>query len=153
MPRSKHAPRPRWPSLRRALGIPRHRTPRNDRLTQSINSITSLDKLVFFPQTYNQHHGIPMSYFIYIISSQRGVLYTGVTNDLLRRIYIHKHGAVPGFSKRYRISRLVYFEKTSSIRSAIEREKQIKGFRRSKKLKIIRSLNPEFKDLSEDWFE
>ncbi|MGD2252032.1 MAG: GIY-YIG nuclease family protein [Anaerolineales bacterium] len=94
-----------------------------------------------------------MHYSVYIISSPTGVLYTGVTNDLARRIHEHKSRSVPGFSKRYRISRLVYFEETSSIRSAIEREKQIKGLRRAKKLALVRNQNPEFKDLSEDWFE
>ena len=92
-------------------------------------------------------------YYIYILSSERGTLYTGVTNDLFRRVWEHKQGEVEGFSKRYRVHRLVFYEETVSREAAIVREKQIKGFRRSKKLVLIRSMNPNFSDLSVGWFE
>jgi putative endonuclease len=92
------------------------------------------------------------TYYIYILTSETGTLYTGVTNDLLRRLWEHKTGAAAGFTKRYKVHRLVYFEETSNINAAIDREKQILGLKRSKKLALIRKVNPEFKDLSEGWF-
>jgi putative endonuclease len=87
--------------------------------------------------------------FAYLLSSARGVLYVGVTNDLLRRLEEHRQGAVQGFTSKYRIHRLLYFEETRDIQSALEREKQIKSWRRSKKLALIRSVNPQFRDLAE----
>ena len=90
----------------------------------------------------------PRSYFVYILSSDRGVLYIGVTNDLQRRLAEHQQGKVEGFASRYRVRRLVYFEETRDIRSALEREKQIKSWRREKKLALIREANPKFEDLS-----
>jgi putative endonuclease len=80
------------------------------------------------------------------------VLYTGVTNDLKRRVYEHKHGSVPGFTARYRVNRLVYFESTENVRAAISREKQIKSWTRAKKLDLIVENNPMWRDLSEGWF-
>lgn len=79
-------------------------------------------------------------------------LYTGVTNDLKRRVYEHKSKLIPGFTSKYNINKLVYFEETPDINSAITREKQIKGWLRRKKIDLIESVNPEWKDLSEDWF-
>jgi len=76
------------------------------------------------------------------------VLYTGVTSNLVQRVWQHKHGTVPGFTLKYRVKRLVYYEVSESIRSAIEREKQIKGGSREAKLKLIRSMNPDWHDLS-----
>jgi putative endonuclease len=93
------------------------------------------------------------NYYVYILSSKSGTLYTGVTSDLVRRVWEHKHGVVNGFTKRYGVHRLVYFEETSNVEAAILREKQIKAFRRSKKLALIRDLNFECKDLSEGWYE
>ena len=90
----------------------------------------------------------PRSYFVYIPSSDRGVLYVGVTNDLPRRLAEHQQGMVEGFTSRYKVHRLVYFEETRDIRSALEREKQIKSWRREKKLALIREANPKFEDLS-----
>ncbi len=90
-------------------------------------------------------------YYVYIIGSDRGVIYTGVTNDLERRLYEHKHGLVEGFAKKYNCKKLLYFEDTDDISAAIEREKQIKGWVRRKKVALIESENPEWKDLSEDW--
>ena len=90
-------------------------------------------------------------YYVYILSSETSVLYVGVTNDLRRRLEEHRLGRATGFSKRYRTTRLVYFEETADILSAIAREKQIKSWRRTKKLSLIRSANPKFRDLAEDW--
>ena len=92
--------------------------------------------------------GRPRSYYVYILSSDRGVLYVGVTNDVQRRLAEHQQGKVEGFTSRYRVRRLVYFEETRDIRSALEREKQIKSWRREKKLALIRGANPKFEDLS-----
>jgi putative endonuclease len=78
----------------------------------------------------------------------RGVLYTGVTNDINRRVYEHKQKTVPGFTSRYNITRLVYCESTTDVAAAIEREKQIKGWLRSKKIALIESMNPKWDDLS-----
>ena len=75
------------------------------------------------------------------------VIYTGVTSDLLKRVYEHKHKMVEGFTKKYNISKLVYYEVSDSIESAILREKQIKAGSREKKTKLIKSANPNFKDL------
>ncbi|MHB8104047.1 MAG: GIY-YIG nuclease family protein [Dehalococcoidales bacterium] len=92
-------------------------------------------------------------YYVYILSNKRGALYTGVTNDLERRVYQHKNKLIEGFTKRYNITRLVYFESTNDVTEAISREKQIKGFLRSKKIELIKTMNPTLKDLSEEWFE
>jgi putative endonuclease len=78
-------------------------------------------------------------------------LYTGVTNDLERRVYEHKMKLIPGFAARHSLDRLVYYETGENITGAINREKQIKGWLRSKKIKLIESMNPEWKDLSSDW--
>ncbi|HEV2498349.1 MAG TPA: GIY-YIG nuclease family protein [Terriglobia bacterium] len=92
------------------------------------------------------------SYFVYIMSSKSRTLYTGVTNNLMRRVYQHKHGILPGFTSSYRITRLVYIEETGDIRAAICREKQIKGWLRAKKIALIESCNPTWEDLSVDWY-
>jgi putative endonuclease len=93
------------------------------------------------------------SYYVYILTSNSGTLYTGVTNDLERRVYEHKHKLAKGFTKKYDITRLVYYEETGDIDSAIAREKQIKSWRRSKKLDLVKSINPTWSDLSEDCYE
>jgi putative endonuclease len=90
-------------------------------------------------------------YHVYIMASASGVLYTGVTNFLERRVREHKHKIVEGFTKQYDVTRLVYYEPHGQIKSAISREKQIKRWRREKKLTRIRSMNPKFRDLSEDF--
>jgi putative endonuclease len=92
-------------------------------------------------------------YFVYILSNKSGSLYAGVTNDLERRVYQHKNKLIEGFTKRYNINMLVYFESTNDVTIAIAREKQIKGMLRSKIFKLIKTMNPELKDLSEDWFD
>jgi putative endonuclease len=83
------------------------------------------------------------------MTNKSGTLYTGVTNNLERRIYEHKHHLVDGFTKKYRIEKLVYFEETNDINAAISREKQIKGWLRKKKIALIESMNPDWKDLYE----
>ena len=88
-------------------------------------------------------------YYVYILASRSGVLYTGVTNDLRRRVWEHKQKLIGGFTKRYNITRLVYYEETPDVKAAIAREKQIKGWLRKKKIALIESLNPGWKDLSE----
>ena len=88
-------------------------------------------------------------YFVYIMTNKSVTLYTGVTNNLERRIYEHKHHLVKGFTSKYKIDKLVYFEETSDINAAISREKQIKGWLRKKKIALIESMNPGWKDLSE----
>ncbi len=89
---------------------------------------------------------------VYIITNKHNtVLYTGVTNDLNRRVFEHKNKLNPGFTKRYNVCKLVYYEVFEDAQAAIMREKQIKRWLRSKKNKLIDSLNLEWKDLSEDW--
>ena len=78
-------------------------------------------------------------------------MYIGVTNDLERRVYEHKQELVEGFTKRYHVHKLVYFETTTDVRSAIEREKQLKGWLRARKNTLVESVNPEWKDLSDEW--
>ena len=88
-------------------------------------------------------------YFVYILTNKSNkVLYIGVTNDLERRMFEHKNKMVNGFTKRYNLTKLVYFEETSDIKSAIEREKQLKNWHRDWKIKLITDFNPVWKDLS-----
>ena len=88
------------------------------------------------------------TYYIYIMASRSRVLYVGVTNDLARRVNEHKQGLTAGFTSKYRVTRLVYFEEFADIRDAIAREKQIKGWRRSRKVSLIESRNPTWQDLT-----
>ena len=93
-----------------------------------------------------------MDYYVYILTNQHGnVMYVGVTNNLARRLYEHKTGAVDGFTKKYNIDKLVYYEAGSDIREAIAREKQIKGWTRAKKNALVETMNPNWNDLSADW--
>ena len=91
-------------------------------------------------------------YYVYIMTSVSCTLYIGVTNDLLRRVYEHKQGLVPGFTDKYRINRLVYFEETSDVRAAITREKQLKGWTRARKTALVGSANPGWEDLASEWY-
>ncbi|MFC1937334.1 GIY-YIG nuclease family protein [Chloroflexota bacterium] len=89
-------------------------------------------------------------YYIYIMTNQTNrVLYTGVTNDLKRRVYEHRHKLVEGFTKKYNIGKLVYYEACGDIESSILREKQIKGGPRQKKIQLVNSINEEWCDLYE----
>ncbi|OGL72777.1 hypothetical protein A3F28_01890 [Candidatus Uhrbacteria bacterium RIFCSPHIGHO2_12_FULL_57_11] len=91
------------------------------------------------------------TYYVYILASKpNGTLYIGVTSDLIRRVYEHKTGAVPGFTKQYGVHRLVYYEMTSDVHTAIEREKQLKKWNRAWKIDLIERTNLDWRDLSDD---
>ena len=92
-------------------------------------------------------------YYVYILTNSSRTLYVGVTNDLVRRVYEHKHKLVRGFSAKYNITWLAYYEETSDVEFAIAREKQIKSWRRSKKTDLIERFNPMWKDLSIGWYD
>lgn len=91
------------------------------------------------------------NYYVYIMTNRSRTFYTGVTNNLERRVYEHKHKLVKGFTRQYNITMLVYYEMFGDIRDAIEREKQVKDWRREKKIALIESMNPEWRDLSAEW--
>jgi putative endonuclease len=86
------------------------------------------------------------SYYVYILASKSRVLYVGITNE-------HKNSLIPGFTSQYKVHRLVYYEEGQDVEQAILREKQLKGWLRKKKIALIESMNPEWKDLSEEWIE
>ncbi|OGD69386.1 hypothetical protein A3I18_02405 [Candidatus Campbellbacteria bacterium RIFCSPLOWO2_02_FULL_35_11] len=91
--------------------------------------------------------------YVYIMSSKKnGTIYTGVTSNLEKRVYEHKNNVVKGFTQKYNVHILVYYEFGENILSAIEREKQIKGGSRKNKIKLIEKDNPEWRDLSDDLF-
>ena len=92
-----------------------------------------------------------MAYYVYILASKKhGTLYIGVTNNLIKRVFEHKNDLVEGFTKKYGVHQLVYFEQTGNINSAITKEKQIKKWRRQWKIELIEEKNPEWKDLLVD---
>src|SRR5438445_10791783 len=91
------------------------------------------------------------TYYVYIMASRSRVIYTGVTNDLARRVDEHKRSLTPGFTSRYHITRLVYFEDFGDVRDAIAREKQLKGWVRSRKIELIEEKNPTWGDLASQW--
>ena len=91
-------------------------------------------------------------YYVYILTNWNNkVLYAGVTNNLERRLYEHRNELADGFTKRYHIHKLVYYDTTTDVTAAIAREKQIKGWTRQKKNSLIETMNPEWRDLSKDW--
>jgi len=90
-------------------------------------------------------------YYVYVLASDTGTLYVGVTNDLERRVSEHKLGLAKGFTKKYKVSRLLYYEEFSNIYEAIEREKEIKRWRRDKKIALVEEGNPGWIDLAKDW--
>ena len=92
------------------------------------------------------------SYYVYIMSNRYKTLYVGVTNDLERRVYEHKNGLTPGFTKRYNINQLVLVEETSDVNEAITREKQLKGWVRRRKIELIDAANPRWDDLAAEWY-
>lgn len=98
-------------------------------------------------------HSNRKTYFVYIITNRSKTLYTGVTNNLERRMWEHKQGSGSEFARRYKLDRLVYYESFDDVRNAIDREKQIKGLLRIKKIALIVSVNPAWRDLSKDWFK
>ena len=92
-------------------------------------------------------------YFVYILTNVHNrVLYTGVTNNLVRRVQEHKEKKIPGFTKRYNVDKLVHFKEYDDVRDAIAREKQIKSGSRQKKLDLVNEFNPEWRDLAEEVF-
>jgi len=92
-------------------------------------------------------------YYIYIMTNSSRTLYTGVTDNLGRRVHEHKNKLIKGFTQKYNVTRLVYYEITSDVQAAIQREKQIKGWLRKKKIALIEAANPKWEDLSKEWYE
>ena len=93
-----------------------------------------------------------MQYYVYILTNwDDSVLYIGVTNNLERRLYEHKNHLADGFTKKYNVDKLVYYEYTSDVYAALEREKQLKGWTRRKKRALVTKENPEWNDLSLEW--
>jgi len=92
-------------------------------------------------------------YYVYIMSNKSRMIYTGITNDLERRVYEHKMKLIPGFKSHYGLDKLIFYESTNDVTAAIEREKEIKGWVRRKKTTLINSVNPEWKDLSKDCYD
>lgn len=91
-------------------------------------------------------------FYVYILANKNNrVLYVGVTNNLHRRLYEHKNKLIEGFTEKYNVNKLIYFEETESIKSAILREKEIKKWRREKKENLINTINSKWKDLSDGW--
>jgi putative endonuclease len=90
-------------------------------------------------------------FYVYILASLSGSLYIGITKNLARRVYDHKEGVISSFTAKYKINRLVYFETFQYVGNAIAREKEPKGWLRAKKIKLIESVNPSWRDLSRDW--
>jgi putative endonuclease len=95
----------------------------------------------------------PKHFYVYIMTNRprSHILYTGITGNLLRRVFEHKNKVLPGFTTRYNLTRLVYYECFAYPDAAIDREKEIKGWRRSKKIRLIESVNPRWYDLAERW--
>lgn len=94
------------------------------------------------------------TYYVYILASKRnGTLYLGITNDLTRRIYEHKSGNIEGFTKKYSVDKLVYFETTNDVNTAILREKILKKWKRQWKIELIEKINPNWNDLSKNLIE
>ena len=87
-------------------------------------------------------------YYVYIMASRSRVIYIGMTNDLRRRVEQHRQKLVEGFTQKYNVTQLVYYEVTNDVHSALTREKELKGWRRSKKIALIETMNPAWKDLS-----
>lgn len=92
-------------------------------------------------------------YHVYIMTNGVRTLYIGITNDLIRRVYEHKQKLADGFTKKYNITMLVYHESTSSVEAAINREKQLKGWLRNKKMSLVETMNPRWIDLSAEWYD
>ena len=92
-------------------------------------------------------------YYVYIMTNKSGTLYTGMTNNIKKRVCNHKNKLIPGFTEKYNINRLVYYKTFDDVYSAIAREKTIKGWLRKKKIELIQETNPDWKDLAKDWYE
>jgi putative endonuclease len=96
---------------------------------------------------------VEKTYCVYIMSKVSRMVYTGVINDLEARVFEHKPKRIPGYTQRYNLFKLIYFEAFGDIRDAVRREKQLKGWLRSKKVSLIESVNPRWKDLAEDHYK
>jgi putative endonuclease len=92
-------------------------------------------------------------YFVYILASRSRALYIGMTTDIVKRVYQHKHRLVEGFSSKYNINRLVYYEEADTLQNAYAREHQLKGWLRAKKIDLIQAMNPTWAELSDGWYE
>jgi putative endonuclease len=100
------------------------------------------------PEVCNRESKFMNSYYVYILASKKnGTLYVGVTNNLVKRVYEHKNNMVKGFTQKYGVHKLVYFEQTEDIKIAIEQEKKIKKWNRDWKIRLIKKTNPEWKDM------
>jgi putative endonuclease len=95
--------------------------------------------------------GFFYKFWVYILSSRSGTLYVGLTGFFDRRIYEHKYDTIEGFTQKYQVHRLVYYESYQDVQVAIAREKQVKRWRREKKIALIKKLNPRWQDLAESW--
>ena len=93
------------------------------------------------------------TYYVYIMTNLSGTLYTSVTDDLKKQVHDHKHKLVSGFARKYNVTKLVYYEEENDANAAFAREKQIKDWPRTKKVALIESKNPEWKDLSSGWYD
>ncbi len=93
------------------------------------------------------------TYYVYIMTNKSGTLYVGVTNNIRRRVRQHKDKLVAGFTKRYNITKLIYYESFTDVHAAIAREKRIKGWVRRKKLDLVATINPQWGDLSDGWYD
>jgi putative endonuclease len=91
-------------------------------------------------------------FYVYIMTNRSKNFYVGITNNVRNRVFQHKTGAFEGFTSRYKVDRLVYWETFKYVNAALAREKQLKRWTRVKKMQLIVSMNPEWKDLAEDWF-
>jgi len=101
----------------------------------------------------SQQHNRTHQYYVYIMTNGVRTLYIGVTNDLTRRVFEHKQKLSDGFTKKYNTTWLVYYEVSNNVEAAIAREKQLKGWLRSKKMALVESMNPRWVDLSQEWYE
>jgi len=94
------------------------------------------------------------TFYVYLVTNRsRVVLYTGITNSLMRRVWQHQNGEIEGFTETYRVNRLIYYERFNDPRDAISREKEIKGWRRAKKNALVETMNPKWADLSSMLFQ
>jgi putative endonuclease len=117
---------------------------------------TVLPAIILFQHCHPERSEGPMqsrehNYYVYIMTNRSKTLYTGITNNLFRRVWEHKQGAGSGFCAKYKLDRLAYFERFEYVGNAITREKQIKGWLRIKKIALIVENNPAWRDLSADW--
>ena len=105
------------------------------------------------PEQSEGEESLVNQYYVYIMTNKSRTLYTGITNNLERRVYEHKQKLVPGFTAKYNITKLAYYEETTDVVAAITREKEIKGWLRSKKIKLIELSNPDWRDLATGWYK